>query len=54
MDSGSLALDSEIEDGLDFSATVSPEEIVWLMDELMFREVTGGSSPCRSGITSSR
>ena len=43
MDSGSLVLDSEIEDELDVATTLSPEEIVWLMDELLYREVRGGS-----------
>ncbi|KIW99425.1 uncharacterized protein Z518_11413 [Rhinocladiella mackenziei CBS 650.93] len=39
MDSGSLAFDPEIEDDFNFATTVSAEEIIWLMDELMYREV---------------
>ena len=44
MDSGSLILNAEIDDELDVTAPVSPEEIIWLMDELMYREVRAASS----------
>jgi len=54
MDSGSFVLDSKIDDELDVTATISPEEIIWLMDELMYREVRVGSCARWSGITPSR
>ena len=54
MDSGSLILDSEIDDELDVTTPASPEEIIWLMDELMYREVRVTSSASRSGIIPSR
>lgn len=39
MDSGSVAFDPDTEAEFDFAATSSPEEILWLMDELSCREV---------------
>ncbi|KIW12266.1 hypothetical protein PV08_09542 [Exophiala spinifera] len=39
MDSGSVAFDPDSEAEYDFSTTHSPEEIIWLMDELFCREV---------------
>lgn len=39
MDSGSVAFDPDSESEFDFAATGSPEEIIWLMDELFCREV---------------
>ncbi|KAI1614818.1 Mak10 subunit, NatC N-terminal acetyltransferase-domain-containing protein [Exophiala viscosa] len=39
MDSGSVAFDPDTEVEFDFTATISPEEIIWLMDELLCREV---------------
>lgn len=39
MDSGSVAFDPDNEIEFDFSTTISPEETIWLMDELLCREV---------------
>ncbi|KIV87076.1 hypothetical protein PV11_02647 [Exophiala sideris] len=39
MDSGSVAFDPDTEVEFDFTATISPEETIWLMDELLCREV---------------
>ncbi|KAJ9504378.1 N-alpha-acetyltransferase, non-catalitic subunit [Exophiala xenobiotica] len=39
MDSGSVAFDPDTDIEFDFSATISPEETIWLMDELLCREV---------------
>ena len=39
MDSGCLASETDIDEGYDFKVPVSAKEVIWLMDELMFREV---------------
>ncbi len=39
MDSGSFAFDSETNEDFDFTSEVSVAEVVWLMDELLRREV---------------
>ena len=39
MDSGCDAFDPEGEEEFDPTRPTSPEEIIWLMDELMYREV---------------
>jgi hypothetical protein len=39
MDSGCAAFDSEGEDEFDPTRDVSAEEAIWLMDELLYREV---------------
>ena len=39
MDSGSVAFDTDTEVEFDFTTTISPEETIWLMDELLCREV---------------
>lgn len=39
MDSGSLALDADLEDDLEVSTIASAEETIWLIDEVMCREV---------------
>lgn len=44
MDSGSVAFDLDAEVEFDFSTTISPEETIWLIDELLCREVSDPSS----------
>jgi N-alpha-acetyltransferase 35, NatC auxiliary subunit len=39
MDSGFLEEGDDLEDDFDFSQPLSPEQVVWLMDELVCREV---------------
>lgn len=45
MDSGSGSFDQDSEEEYDFTSTVSAEEIIWLMDELVCREVCVSPSP---------
>lgn len=47
MDSGCLEDGEDLEDDFDFSAPLSASQIIWLMDELICREVqTGTSAVC--------
>ena len=41
MDSGCSAFDPEPEEEFDPARPTSAEETIWLMDELMYREVSG-------------
>jgi hypothetical protein len=49
MDSGSVAFDPDTDIEFDFSATISPEETIWLMDELLCREVWTRMLSLRTG-----
>lgn len=48
MDSGCTAFDSDDDDEFNPPETASAEEVLWLMDELMYREVSTGCSARQS------
>lgn len=45
MDSGSLAFDADNEEPVDLTTALPPDQILWLMDQLLYREVGACSVP---------